>query len=121
TPGSGDYGRLSVMLQARYRIEKLFDVEPEAFDPPPRVVSSVVRMVPLPQDRLKPQSEHAFSVVVARAFAQRRKMLRRVFADWADDIDWEALGVAPTDRAEVVSPQQFMAMSDQLLAAGRVK
>jgi 16S rRNA (adenine1518-N6/adenine1519-N6)-dimethyltransferase len=45
-PSSSDYGRLSVMLQSRYRMEKLFDVPPEAFDPPPRVVSAVVRMVP---------------------------------------------------------------------------
>lgn len=120
-PGSSDYGRLSVMLQARYAMEKLFDVPPEAFDPPPKVMSSVVRMVPLPPDRSQPVSQHAFAAVVTRAFAQRRKMLRRVLADWADDIDWEALGVAPTDRAETVSPGQFMAMSDQLLAAGRLR
>ncbi len=120
-PGSGDYGRLSVMLQARYAMEKLFDVPPEAFDPPPKVMSSVVRMVPLPPGRARPRSEQAFAAVVARAFAQRRKMLRRVLSDWADDIDWEALGVAPTDRAEKVSPQQFMAMSDQLLEAGRLR
>lgn len=67
-PGSGDYSRLSVMLQARYRMEKLFDVAPEAFDPPPRVVSAVVRMAPLPADRLRPASDAAFETVVARAF-----------------------------------------------------
>lgn len=119
-PGSGDYGRLSVMLQARYAMYKLFDVPPESFDPPPKVMSSVVRMVPLPGDRPQPQSERAFAALVTRAFAQRRKMLRRVLADWAGDIDWDALGVAPTDRAETVSPAQFMAMSDQLVAAGRL-
>lgn len=119
-PGGGDYGRLSVMLQARYAMEKLFDVPPDAFDPPPKVMSAVVRMEPLPDDRPRPRSERAFAALVTRAFAQRRKMLRRVLADWAADIDWEALGVAPTDRAEVVSPAQFMAMSDQLLAAGRL-
>lgn len=118
-PGSSDYGRLSIMLQVRYRMEKLFDVPPDAFDPPPKVMSSVVRMVPLPADRPRPSSEEAFAAVVTRAFAQRRKMLRRVLADWVDDIDWEALGVAPTDRAEVVSPGQFMAMADQLVRAGR--
>jgi 16S rRNA (adenine1518-N6/adenine1519-N6)-dimethyltransferase len=50
-PGSKDYGRLSVMLQWRYRIESVLDVPPEAFDPPPRVDSAVVRMQPLPVDR----------------------------------------------------------------------
>jgi len=120
SPGTGDYGRLSVMLQARYAMEKLFDVDPDAFDPPPRVVSSVVRMVPLAEDRQRPVSDAAFSALVTRAFAQRRKMLRRTLADWAPDIDWDAVGVAPTDRAETVSPSQFMAMSDQLVAAGRL-
>src|SRR5690606_22024363 len=120
-PGAADYGRLSVMLQLRYRMEKLFDVGPEAFDPPPKVVSSVVRMVPLPPDRQRPRSEQACAALVTKAFAQRRKMLRRTLADWAADIDWDALGVAPTDRAEVVSPAQFMAMADQLVAAGRLK
>lgn len=120
-PGSGDYGRLSVMLQARYAMDKLFDVPPEAFNPPPKVMSSVVRMVPLPADRPQPRSEQAFAAVVMRAFAQRRKMLRRVLADWAGDIDWDSLGVAPTDRPETVSPVQFMAMADQLVAAGRLR
>lgn len=121
TPGTGDYGRLSIMLQARYSMEKLFDVPPEAFDPPPKVMSSVVRMIPLGPDRRRPRSEAAFAAVVTRAFAQRRKMLRRVLADWAADIDWDALGVAPTDRAETVSPDQFMAMADQLVEAGRLQ
>lgn len=120
-PGSGDYGRLSVMLQVRYDMEKLFDVPPDAFDPPPKVMSSVVRMIPLPAERRRPRSDHAFAAVVTKAFAQRRKMLRRVLADWAADIDWFALGVEPTDRAEVVSPQQFIAMSDQLVQAGKLE
>jgi 16S rRNA (adenine1518-N6/adenine1519-N6)-dimethyltransferase len=119
-PGSGDYGRLSVMLQARYHMEKLFDVPADAFDPPPRVVSAVVRMEPLPAQRRLPQSQSAFEQVVARSFAQRRKMLRRCLADWASDIDWDALGIAPTARAEEVSVQQFMDLSDHLLAKGLV-
>lgn len=119
-PGSADYGRLSVMLQSRYRMINLFDVPPEAFDPPPRVMSAIVRMRPLPADRPQPQSEAAFSTVVARAFSQRRKMLRRVLADWAEDIPWEALGIEPTDRAESVTVAQYIGLSDALLAAGRV-
>lgn len=117
-PATGDYGRLSVMLQSRYRMQKLFDVPAEAFDPPPRVVSAVVRMVPLPASRPKPQSQKAFEQVVARAFAQRRKMLRRGLADWASAIEWDRLGIAPTARAEEVSVGQFIALSDSLLSAG---
>ncbi len=117
-PGSGDYSRLSVMLQSRYSMEKLFDVAPESFDPPPRVVSAVVRMQPLPSTRLQPKSQRAFGTVVARAFAQRRKMLRRGLADWTTQIDWDGLGIAPTSRAEELSVEQFIALSDNLLAAG---
>src|SRR5690554_976673 len=117
-PSTASYGRLSVMLQARYRMYKLFDVDPEAFDPPPRVMSSVVRMVPLPADRLQAKSHAAFADVVARAFGQRRKMLRRVLSDWAQAIDWDAAGVAPTARAEELSVTQFIALADRLYDAG---
>jgi 16S rRNA (adenine1518-N6/adenine1519-N6)-dimethyltransferase len=114
-PGEADYGRLSVMLQARYRMEKLFDVPPEAFDPPPRVVSAVARMTPLPAGRRRPRSQRAFEQVVARAFAQRRKMLRRALGDWAAAVPWEALGIASTARAEDVPVAGFMDMADALL------
>lgn len=117
-PSTADYGRLSVMLQARYRMYKLFDVDPEAFDPPPRVMSSVVRMVPLSADRLKPASQDAFADVVARSFGQRRKMLRRVLSDWAPLIDWDRAGVKPTARAEELSVAQFISLSDLLHEAG---
>lgn len=120
-PGSGDYGRLSVMLQSRYHMNKLFDVPPEAFDPPPRVVSAVVRMAPLPESRPRPQSQSAFEKLVMRAFTQRRKMLRRSLNEWSELIDWEALGILPTSRAEEVSVQQFIALSDSLLTAGALK
>src|SRR5690606_21433616 len=117
-PRTGDYGRLSVMLQARYDMEKLFDVPPEAFDPPPRVVSAVVRMIPLPASRLRPRSDKVFELVVARSFAQRRKMLRRGLADWAPHIDWEGLGIPPTARAEELSVAQFVALADGLVETG---
>lgn len=117
-PSTSDYGRLSVMLQARYRMYKLFDVDPQAFDPPPRVMSAVVRMVPLPADRPRARSQRAFSDVVARAFGQRRKMLRRVLADWTPSIDWDAIGVPATARAEELSVAQFIALADQLHDAG---
>lgn len=117
-PASGDYSRLSVMLQSRYHMEKLFDVPPEAFDPPPRVVSAIVRMIPLPADRLMPVSQAAFQTVVARAFSQRRKMLRRVLGDWAAVIPWESLEIPPTARAEEVSVERFIRLSDTLVALG---
>lgn len=117
-PATSDYGRLSVMLQSRYEMDKLFDVPPEAFDPPPRVVSAVVRMKPLPADRPRPKSETRFAQVVAKAFAQRRKMLRRGLGDWARLVDWDAIGVPETARAEELSVEQFIALADRLHDAG---
>jgi 16S rRNA (adenine1518-N6/adenine1519-N6)-dimethyltransferase len=119
-PGDSDYGRLSVMLQARYHMEKLFDVPPEAFDPPPRVVSAVVRMIPLPADRPRAVNEEALSMTVQKAFAQRRKMLRRGLGDWAALVPWDELGIASSSRAEELSVAQFIALADVLHKAGVV-
>ncbi len=120
-PGESDYGRLAVMLQARYAMRKMFDVGAEAFDPPPKVISAVVRMKPLGADRPRPRSEAAFATVVLRAFAQRRKMLRRALNDWTPHIPWDALGIAPTARAEEVGVAQFMGLADALVEAGVMK
>jgi 16S rRNA (adenine1518-N6/adenine1519-N6)-dimethyltransferase len=79
-PGSKDYGRLTVMLQWRYDIESVLDVPPEAFDPPPRVHSAVVRMQPLPL----PEGVDArlLGELVTVAFSQRRKLLRHTLGRW---------------------------------------
>lgn len=113
-PGEPLYGRLSVMLQSRYRMTKLFDVGPEAFDPAPKVTSAIVRMRPLKADRPQPKDAAVFEQVVAQAFSQRRKMLRKALSPWAPHFDWDAVGIAPTDRAEVVGLSQFIALSDAL-------
>lgn len=119
-PGTSDFGRLSVMLQAHYEMEKLFDVAPEAFDPPPRVVSAVVRMMPLGPDRPRPFSDGAFAHVVTRAFSQRRKMLRRSLADWAAHIPWDELDIAPTARAEDIDVSRYIALTDVLGCQGLI-
>ena len=117
-PSGPDYSRLSVMLQYRYQIHKLFDVAPEAFDPPPRVTSAIVRMIPRGAERLQALDEKLFATVVQRAFSQRRKMLRGVLGEWTALIPWEALGVLPTWRAEQVSVAGFVGMTDALFTAG---
>ena len=78
-PGS-DMGRLTVFLQNHYQVVKLFDVPPEAFDPPPKVDSSVVRMVPLPKPHTTAIAQ--LEAALAAAYAQRRKMLRRTLGSW---------------------------------------
>ncbi|HUH39363.1 MAG TPA: 16S rRNA (adenine(1518)-N(6)/adenine(1519)-N(6))-dimethyltransferase RsmA [Castellaniella sp.] len=118
-PGDSQYGRLSVMLQARYRMISLFEVPPAAFDPPPRVVSAVVRMVPLSGDALRrPRDPMAFERIVARAFEQRRKMVRGSLGVWSEALDWARLGIAPTARPQELSVAQFMDMADALADKG---
>ncbi|HEX7387409.1 MAG TPA: 16S rRNA (adenine(1518)-N(6)/adenine(1519)-N(6))-dimethyltransferase RsmA [Castellaniella sp.] len=118
-PGDGNYGRLSVMLQVRYRMSHLFDVPPQAFDPPPKVMSAVVRMRPLPSDRLRlPRDPSVFEALVAKVFEQRRKMIRGSLASWVRWLDWDALGVAPTARPQELSVGQFLDMADALATAG---
>lgn len=118
-PGSSQYGRLSVMLQAHYRMVCLFEVPPQAFDPPPKVMSAVVRMRPLAPGRLRvPRDVELFEALVARAFEQRRKMVRGSLAQWSRWLDWRAAGVAPTARPQELSVAQFMDLADVLAAAG---
>jgi 16S rRNA (adenine1518-N6/adenine1519-N6)-dimethyltransferase len=107
-PGSKDYGRLSVMLQWRYRIESVLDVPPEAFDPPPRVDSAIVRMEPLPLDASVDAAK--LSALVAVAFSQRRKILRGTLGRWMaqQGID------TPFDltrRAEQVPVAEYLALA----------
>ncbi len=81
-PGSKDYGRLSVMLQWRYRIEAVLDVPPDAFEPPPRVNSAIVRMEPLALDA--GIDAERLSQLVQLAFSQRRKILRHTLGRWLE-------------------------------------
>jgi 16S rRNA (adenine1518-N6/adenine1519-N6)-dimethyltransferase len=82
-PCTKDYGRLSVMLQWRYHIEPVLDVPPEAFEPPPRVDSAVVRMLPWPQPAAVDRA--MLEALVASAFSQRRKLLRHSLGRWLDE------------------------------------
>ena len=82
--GSSDFSRLSVMLQARYDMELVLEVPPEAFDPAPKVNSAVVRMIPRKEFNLTQSQWNALEKIVAAAFAQRRKMLRTNLQSFAD-------------------------------------
>lgn len=112
--GSKIYGRLSVMLQARYQIERCLLVPPGAFHPAPKVDSAVARMVPLPADQLQVRDWIIFAAVVSTAFSQRRKMLRNTLAPYEGQIDWNALGILPTQRAEEISVEKFIQLANML-------
>jgi 16S rRNA (adenine1518-N6/adenine1519-N6)-dimethyltransferase len=112
TPGHKDYGRLSVMLQWRYEIESLFDVPPEAFDPPPRVDSAVVRMQPLREPAAVDPAR--LGELVAVAFSQRRKILRNTLGAWLEKQGYS--GDFDTQRrAEEVPVAEYLALVSQLV------
>ena len=117
-PGSKDFGRLSVMLQWRYRIESVLDVPPECFDPPPRVDSAIVRMNPLPA----PAGVDAalLGELVTTAFSQRRKVLRNTLGKGLDARGFSGT-VDLSRRAEEVPVAEYLALAAAvaLLPAGR--
>ncbi len=116
-PGDADFGRLSVMLQYRFWLEWLIDVPPESFQPPPKVDSAVVRLIPKPASELNARSEERLAMVVQAAFSQRRKMLRNTLKGVLDDAGFAALGIVPTLRAEDVPVADYVRIANYLTPA----
>jgi 16S rRNA (adenine1518-N6/adenine1519-N6)-dimethyltransferase len=112
-PGTADYGRLAVMAQRLCRVERLFDLPPAAFTPPPKVSSSVVRLTPRP-DRPTAELRRALAAVTQAAFGQRRKMLRQslraLVADPRPLI--AAAGIDPTRRAEELGVDELCLLAE---------
>ncbi len=114
-PGSSEFGRLSVMLQYRYDMDRLFIVPPDAFVPAPKVDSAIVRMIPRPVEALTAQDEALFGDVVTAAFSQRRKMLRNTLKGIINEAGLEALGIAPTARAETLAVHDYVRITNSLV------
>lgn len=114
TPSTTDYGRLSVMLQYSFAMELLFIVPPQAFWPPPKVESAVVRMLPQPGRCGLAQNVELFAQLVKQAFAQRRKTLRNNLKNLVNQQQFDAVGINPGQRAEDISVQQYVALSNLL-------
>ena len=111
-PSTSAYGRLSVMLQWRYEMENVLFVPPESFDPPPRVDSAVVRMVP----RAAPAAvaEALLSELVQVAFSQRRKILRHTLGKWLDDKGF-AGSFDVQRRAEEVPVEEYLSIATSVV------
>ena len=107
-PATADYGRLSVMLQWRYAMENVLFVPPESFDPPPRVDSAVVRMVPLAEPPAI--NFRTYSDLVQTAFSQRRKILRNTLGKWLEARDF-AGDFDLQRRAEEVPVAEYVALA----------
>ena len=106
-PGSDAYGRLSVMLAAYARVEKLFKVGPGAFKPPPKVDSAIVRVVPHAAPPFPLSDPARFAALVGRAFTMRRKTLRNALKGMVDEATMRAAGIDPQARPETLSAEQF--------------
>ena len=114
--GSSDYGRLSVMLQWRYDMQSVLFVPPESFDPPPKVNSAVVRMVPREQPAaLDPK---LLEELVRVAFSQRRKILRNTLGKWLEEKGFSG-EFDLQRRAEEVPVDEFIALTQQVGALAR--
>ena len=109
-----EYGRLSVMLQRRFRIQRLFRVPPGAFRPPPKVESAVVRLTPLAQSEIAAVDEKVFAAVVTRAFGARRKTLRNALSSLIDAASLERLDIDPGLRPENVSPDDYIRIAIEI-------
>ena len=118
TPGSKAYGRLALLAQWRCDAKIALGLPPEAFTPPPKVSSAVVHLTALPAPRFEADAA-ILERLVAKAFNQRRKMLRAALKGLAPDIEdhLNAVGIPPTERAEQVSLEGFCALARQLAAA----
>jgi 16S rRNA (adenine1518-N6/adenine1519-N6)-dimethyltransferase len=111
-PGSKAYGRLAVLAQWRSEARIVMSLPPEAFSPPPKVSSAVVHLRALSAPRFEADAK-VLEKLVARAFNQRRKMLRAALKGFTPDLEDKLLtaGIKPTDRAEVVTVEQFCALA----------
>lgn len=117
-PGSKAFGRLSIMLQVRYHMEHVLDVPPASFNPPPKVDSAVVRMIPWPRAEdgtlRSPYPACDAGVlgdVVTAAFSQRRKVLRNTLSFLRDQVDFDALGFDLGRRAEEVPVAEYVELA----------
>ena len=114
SPSTGDYGRLSVMLQWRYAMENVLFVPPQSFDPPPRVDSAIVRMVPRAEPAVL--DVNLLSELVRVAFSQRRKLLRHTLGHWLEQHAF-AGEFDVKRRAEEVPVAEYLTLAQQVAAS----
>ena len=113
-PSTPEYGRLSVMLQYRFDMEKLLDVPPQSFRPAPKVDSAIVRMIPLPAGEIMVRNEKLFAEIVGAAFGQRRKTLRNTLRGYLNEENFAQLGIDAQLRAENLSVTEFASVANHL-------
>jgi 16S rRNA (adenine1518-N6/adenine1519-N6)-dimethyltransferase len=111
-PGSKSYGRLTVMLGCHLESLPLFDVGPEAFRPPPKVVSSVIRLRPHAAGKFDLQNPRQLALLVMQAFGKRRKTIRNALKGFVTEAQLNACGIDPGSRPEQIAIARWVALSN---------
>ena len=117
-PGSRHYGRLSVMVQSVCRVDKLFEVSPGAFSPPPKVESAVVRLTPSSDLANRITNRNLFACIIREAFSQRRKTLRNALGSYINARQLHTLGIDPGLRPENLTVEQFITLANHCHETG---
>jgi len=112
-PGNSTYGRISVMLQWRYEMENVLFVPPESFDPPPKVDSAIVRMVPRAEGQYAKIDQRLLEELVKVAFSQKRKLIRHTLGKWLEEKKFVG-EFNVLRRAEEIPMQEYVALAEQL-------
>jgi 16S rRNA (adenine1518-N6/adenine1519-N6)-dimethyltransferase len=118
SPATKDYGRLTVMLRAKFAVTRLFVVPAGAFRPAPKVDSAVARLVPLGPEKPPIADQALFARVVAAAFGQRRKTLRNALAAICDTDALRDAGADPAARGETLAVGDFVRVANVLANRG---
>lgn len=111
-PGQASYGRLSVMVQYYCQVEKLFNVKPGAFQPPPKVDSAIIRLIPFKILPYKANDPLLFAEIVKKAFSHRRKMLRNNLVEWLQEQDFQELKIDSSLRAEQLNINDYVNLAN---------
>lgn len=119
-PGTADYGRLTVMLQVKFAIRRLFVVPPGAFRPAPKIESAIARLVPLGAAKPHVADPVLFARIVAAAFGQRRKTLRNALSAHCDESALRRSGIDPGARGETLAVGEFVRLANDLASTGTI-
>ncbi|WP_319379988.1 16S rRNA (adenine(1518)-N(6)/adenine(1519)-N(6))-dimethyltransferase RsmA [Thiomicrorhabdus sp.] len=111
-PGNKSYGRLSVMIQYACQTEYLFTVGPENFNPPPKVDSAIVRLLPYKEKPYQADDEQTFADIVKQSFSLKRKTLRNNLKGWMSAEQIEACDIDPGCRAETLEVAEFVKLAN---------
>jgi 16S rRNA (adenine1518-N6/adenine1519-N6)-dimethyltransferase len=116
SPGGKSYGRLTIMLGCKMEVVSLFDVPPTAFSPPPKVMSSVIRMRPIPEPGIEVIDTDLLATIVRSAFSRRRKTLRNALQGVVEVEDLTAVNIDPGNRPEQVPIADWVSLANHIAA-----